>query len=297
MGAKEWAALLLLSIVWGGSFFFNKIALAQVPPFTVVLVRCGLAAVILYLLVRASGQRMPASRSVWQRFFLMAAFNSLIPFSLILWGQTQIASGLASILNATTPVWAVLLAHFTVRGERLTPNRMVGVFCGIVGITFLIGWDALQGISLNMLAQLAVLGAAFCYAASGIYGGRFLETPPLITATGQVICTALMMAPIALLLDRPWLLPVPGAQALGALLTLALVSTAFAYVLYFRLLETAGATNLTLVTFLIPVSALFLGIVFLHEQIHPRTFFGMALITAGLAAIDGRLFLRRERPA
>ncbi len=293
MGPLEWFLLIILSVLWGGSFFFSKVALAELRPFTVVLGRVGIAALALNLIVRASGHRMPGSREIWGMFLVMGLLNNLIPFSLIFWGQTQIASGLASILNATTPLWTILLAHLT-GDERLTANRLGGVAFGLVGVTVMIGPDVLGGLGLKMLAQLAVLGAAFSYALAGIYGKRFKAIPPYVTAAGQITCTTLMMIPVALFVDRPWLLPMPGIKTWGALLAIALLSTAMAYVLYFRLLSTAGATNLLLVTLFIPVSALLLGTGILGERLDPRHFIGMGLTGLGLVVIDGRLLRKIE---
>ncbi|MCU0491990.1 MAG: DMT family transporter [Chloroflexaceae bacterium] len=297
MGPLEWGLLLLLSVLWGGSFFFSKVALAELPPFSVVLARVGLAAVALHVLVLLAGQRMPTSLALWGQFAIMGLLNNMLPFSLIFWGQTQIASGLASILNATTPLWTVLLAHVLTKDERLTTNRMVGVVSGLIGVVVMIGPDTLGGLGLNVLAQLAVVGAAISYACAGIFGKRFREVPPLVTATGQITCTSLLMLPVVLLLDQPWALPAPSLVTWGALLGLALLSTALAYIIYFRLLATAGATNLLLVTFLIPVSALLLGMGLLGERLNWQDFVGMACIGLGLAAIDGRVlrWLRGER--
>jgi drug/metabolite transporter (DMT)-like permease len=288
MGALEWGLLLTLSFLWGGSFFFSKVALAELPPLTVVLARVGIAALALNLAVIVGGQRMPLDTGAWARFFAMGLLNNLIPFSLIFWGQTQITSGLASILNATTPLWTVVLAHLLTRDERLTPGRLLGVLLGLAGVVVVIGPDMLGGLGLDMLAQLAVLGAACSYACAGIYGKRFQGTPPIVTATGQVTATAIMMLPVVALVDRPWALPMPHLATWGALAGLALLSTAVAYRIYFRLLATAGATNLLLVTFLIPVSALLLGGLILGERLDLRHLLGMALIGVGLAAIDGR---------
>lgn len=294
MGLREWGLLLLLALLWGGSFFFSKVALGELPPFSVVLGRVAVAALALNLAVRLSGRRMPADRRIWGRFALMGALNNLLPFSLIFYGQTQIPSGLAAILNASTPLWGVLLAHWLTRDERLTPNRLAGALIGFLGVVILIGPELLGGLGAQSLAQLAVLGAACSYACASIFGKGFRGTPPLVAATGQVTATAGMALPIALLVDRPWALPAPGLVTWGALLGLALLSTALAYGIYFRLLARAGATNLLLVTFLIPVSALLLGTLILGERLAPGDFVGMAAIGLGLAVIDGRL-LRRAR--
>lgn len=231
---------------------------------------------------------MPTSANIWGAFFVMGMLNNLIPFSLIIWGQTQISSSLAAILIATTPVWTFLLANFLTLDERLTSNRLGGVLFGLIGVVILIGPDALNGLGINVLAQLAMVGAAISYACAGIYGKRFKGTPPMVTAAGQLVCTTLMIIPLTLLVDKPWLLPVPDMSVLGALLGLALLSTALAYIIYFRLLSTVGATNSSLVTFLIPVSAILLGTLILGEQLEIRNFVGLALIGAGLLAIDGR---------
>jgi drug/metabolite transporter (DMT)-like permease len=295
MGAGEWLLLIVLSILWGGSFFFADLALRELPPLLVVLGRVGFAALALNLVLRASGRALPRDRRTWGAFFGMGALNNLIPFSLIFWGQTEIASGLAAILNATTPLFVVVLAHFLTRDERMSAGRLGGVLLGLAGVAVMIGPDALQGLGLDVLAEIAVLGAALSYACAGIFGRRFRGLPPLVTATGQVTATTLMMLPLALTLERPWLLPLPGALTWAALLGLALVCTALAYVLYFRILATAGATNLLLVTLLIPVSALFLGMTILGERLALRDFAGMALIGLGLAAIDERPLGRLRR--
>ena len=290
MGRQDWVQLFFLSILWGGSFFFSKVALVELKPFTVVFGRVFIAAIALNIVVRATGHRLPTSLKMWVSFFVMGGLNNLLPFSLIFWGQTQISSSLASILNATTPVWAVLLAHFLTTDERLTPNRISGVIFGMIGVLFMIGFDALQGLGSDVIAQLAVVGAALSYACAGIYGKRFKETPAVVTATGQITGTTLMMIPIVIIFDKPWLLPMPGSNAWEALLGLALLSTALAYIVYFRLLSSAGATNLLLVTFLIPVSAILLGTIILGEQLDIQYFVGMGFISLGLIAIDGRLF-------
>lgn len=291
MGAVEWALLLALSVLWGSSFFFAKVAVAEVPPFTLVLGRVGLAALALLLAVRLAGERMPRDPGLWRSLLVMGALNNLIPFSLIFWGQTQIASGLASILNATTPLWTVLLAHALTPDEKLTAGRATGVVAGLIGVAVMIGPDALAGFGLHVLALLACLAAAVSYALAGIFGRRFraMGISPLVTAAGQVTATTLMLLPAVLAIDRPWRLAMPGVASAASIVALALLCTALAYVIYFRILATAGATNLLLVTFLIPVSAILLGSLVLGERLEPRQVAGMSLIGVGLAAIDGRL--------
>ncbi len=288
MGGREWLLLVVLSVLWGGSFFFSEVALVELRPFTVVLGRVGSAAIALVAFVYVTGRRMPASPRLWGAFLVMGALNNLIPFSLIVWGQVTIDSGLASILNATTPLFTVVLAHVLTRDERMTRNRLIGVLLGLGGVAVLVGPDVLGGLGTQGLAQLAVLGAAASYACAGIYGRRFKELPPAVAAAGMLCGTTVMILPVALILDQPWSLR-PSAVTWGAILGLSLLSTALAYLIYFRILAAVGATNLLLVTFLIPVSAVFLGMTLLGERPDASAFAGMALIFAGLAVVDGRL--------
>ena len=291
MELKEWGLIVILSILWGGSFFFVGVAVKEVPPLTIVLCRVALASVILLGIVYLKGDKMPASFGLWGGFIIMGALNNLIPFSLIVWGQTHIESGLASILNATTPIFSVVLAHLLTKDERLTTNRMTGVLIGWIGVAVLIGIDSLHGFGMQVAGQLAVLGAAFAYACAAIYGRRFKGLSPIVVATGMLCGSTLMMTPLALFVEQPWNLS-PGPMTLTALFGLAAISTSLAYIIYFRVLATAGATNLLLVTFLIPLSAIFLGVMFLGERLGWNAFAGMALIFSGLIAIDGRLIKR-----
>jgi len=291
MGPVEWSLLIALSVLWGGSFFFVGVAVSGLPPFTIVALRVGLAAIVLNLFVLAVGLRMPVERRVWLAFFGMGFINNLIPFSLIVWGQTHIASGLASILNATTPLFSVVVAHWLTTDERMTPGRIAGIVLGIAGVAVIIGPGALRGLGTNVLAQLAVLGASLSYAFGAVFGRRFRDMgiKPHVTATGQVSASTVMLLPLALLVDRPWTLAMPGMEVWGAVLGLAVLSTAVAYIIYFRILGSSGATNILLVTFLIPVSAVLLGVTILGETLLPRHLAGMLLIGLGLAAIDGRV--------
>ena len=290
MTPVEWSLLIALAIMWGGSFFFIGVAVEALPPFTIVMLRVGLAAITLNILLIATGSRLPISRDAWQAFLLMGLLNNLVPFALITWGQTHIASGLASILNATTPLFGIVVAHYFTTDEKMTGGRLAGVLIGLVGVVAMVGPEALQGLSSNLFAQLAVIGAAVAYAVSGVYGRRFkkLGISPMVSATGMLTASAIMMVPIAIWQDQPWLLPMPSFPVWAAVFGLAIISTVFAYLVYFHLLSTAGATNLLLVTFLVPVSAILLGALILGERLASIHFFGMALIGLGLAAIDGR---------
>ena len=289
MGAIEWLLLATLSALWGGSFFFNALVLADLPPFTVVFARVAIAAAALWLLVGLGCHGRAVSPRPWLAFLAMGALNNIIPFTLIVWGQTRIGSGLASILNATTPLFTVVFAHWLTGDEPMTRARVAGVVCGLLGVAVMIGASAIEQLGLDVIAQLAIIGAAISYALAGIFGRRFTTTPPMVTAAGQLGASALMMLPLVLVADRPWTLAAPAPQTWAAVLGLSLLSTALAYVIYFRLLARAGATNLMLVTFLIPVSALLLATTVLGEVLEARQVAGMLLIALGLAAIDGRL--------
>ncbi|MEZ5857136.1 MAG: DMT family transporter [Hyphomicrobiaceae bacterium] len=296
MGATEWMLLVMLSVLWGGSFFFSKVALQELPTLTVVLLRVGIAACALALYLKATGLAFPTSTSVWLAFAGMGVLNNLIPFSLLVWGQTSIASGLASILNAMTPVFSLVIAHFLTTDEKMTPNKLAGIGFGIAGVAVLIGHDAISGMSRSLLGMVACLGAALSYGFAGVFGRRFrtMGIAPTVGAFGQVTATTCLMLPLVLAVDAPWTLPAPSATTSAALLGLGLLSTAVAYVLFFRILAIGGATNASLVTLLIPVSAILLGSLVLGERLAPRQFLGMALIAIGLLAIDGRLLKRPE---
>ena len=294
MTGREYMLMAGLAILWGGSFFFSKVALAELPPFTLVVGRFGIAALALLLAVRLGGHRMPTSGRVWAGFFVLGALNCLVPFGLIAWGQVELTSGLASILNATTPLFTALVAHLW-GDERLTSNRIAGVLVGFAGVCVLIGPGVLGHVGAHTLAELAILGAAVSYAFAGTYGRRFRAMPPVIAVAGMMTTAALMALPVALVVDRPWTLHV-GARTWGALLGLALLSTALGFVIYFRVLATAGATNVMLVTLLMPIVALLAGSLILGEPVTGAGLAGMALIGVGLLAIDGRL-LRVRRAA
>lgn len=294
MTGREWATLLLLALIWGGAFVFIHIAVRYLPPLTYVWLRVSLAAAGLWVYLLLTGQSGRLPRTAWVPIIGMALLNNLLPFTLFGWAQTQIASGLASILNATTPIWGVIVAHFFTRDEPLNPLRLGGVVLGFGGVVLMLGPD-LFGASGTALAELACVIAALSYAVAGVWARRFraIGVSPTSVATGQLTAGAVLMAPLALLADRPWQLPAMPLEGWAALLALALLCSAFGYILYFKLIDTAGATNALLVTLLVPPSAILLGGLMLGEVLAPRDFAGLALIGAGLAAIDGRLLRRR----
>jgi len=291
MSGRDWAILLSLSVLWGGSFLFIEIAIATVPPLTFVLIRVALAAAALWLFLLARRQKLAVPQGALLAFLVLALLNNVLPFILFAWAQQSITAGLGSILNAMTPIWGVIVAHLFTRDERMTPAKVAGVLLGFGGVAVLIGADLLGEIGEQLWAQLACLVATLCYALAGVWGRRFraMGIAPTSVATGQLTAAALIMLPLVLLFEPPLQTAAPTVGAWAAMVALALVCTSLAYILYFQLLASAGATNSLLVTFLIPISAILLGALFLGEVLEPRHFAGMALIGAGLAAIDGRL--------
>lgn len=288
MNPLEWAMLLALALVWAGTFFFAAVAVAEIPPMTIAFLRVSGAALVLFLALRLMGISMPRDLSIWAAFFGMGLLNNAIPFSLIFWAQTELASGVASILNAMMPMFTVIAAHFLTQDEKMTGLRLLGVVLGFIGVAVLIGSPVGGG----LLAHLAILAAGVSYAFASIFGKRFarLGVKPMATATGQVTASAVILFPVAMLLEQPWQNPFPSGGVVLAMIGMITLSTAFAYFLYFRILSTAGATNIALVTLLIPPFAIILGVAFLEEVLTLQQFAGMLIIAAGLAAIDGRVF-------
>lgn len=290
MSGVDWLLLVTLSLLWGGSFLFGKIAVGDIAPMSVTLGRVAVAALALNLLLLAMGQRLPGDRAVWAAFLGMGMLNNAVPFTFIFWGQAKIGAGLAAILNATTPLWTVLVAHLLTEDEKLTTGKVIGVALGMAGVATLVGPSVVAGAGDDVPSMLAVVLATLSYALAGIFGRRFarMKLAPLSVAAGQVTAATVIMLPLVLAIDQPWAAIMPGTTAIAAVLGLALFSTALAYVIYFRVLATAGATNLLLVTFLIPPSALAFGIMLLDEPLLWRHVGGLALIGGGLVAIDGR---------
>src|SRR6266576_688018 len=283
--ARDWS---LLAVLWGGSFFFNGVALKELPPLTVVLLRVALAAMILLPVLRAYQIRFPVGLSGWKPFFAIAFLNNVLPFSLIVMGQTYIPSGLASILNATTPLFTVLVMA-AAGDEKLHVRRVAGVVTGLIGVIILhgqnLGFQSGEGIGI-----LLCLAAAFSYGLAALYSRRKLsDSPPLATATFQMMASSLMMAVIAAAFERPWQLPMPGLTTWLAMIGLAALSTALAYIVFFQILRRSGSTNVMLVTLLIPVTAIVLGYLVLGESVSPREIIGALVIGSALLLIDGRV--------
>ncbi len=307
MTLRDWTKLIALSLLWGGTFLLAAIAIHGwpagagngLPPLTVVALRMVVAAFALWLLMRVMGVPLPrGGAKLWLAFFGMGLMNNAIPFSLIFWGQSQmpvsVAAGLASILNATTPLFTVLVAHVLTEDEKATPRKLLGVALGFAGVAVMIGLDALSSLGIGVGGQLACLGAALTYAFAGLFGRRFkaLGVSPIQTAFGQLVMSSAIMGVVALSVHPIGTFPEPGTIPLLAVVVMGVACTALAYILFFQILASAGATNLSLVTFLIPVSAIVLGAVVLSETLKAQHVVGMLFIGAGLVAIDGRLFRR-----
>lgn len=287
--------MLALATVWGGSFFFAEIALREVPPLTIALHRVFWAVPALFFVVWRQGVKIPRTLRPWLCYLVMGALNNAIPFSLIFWGQTQIGSGLASILNGTTAVFGAVVAGLLLVDEPLTSRKVVGALFGVFGVAVIMGLDALTNFDLRNLAQLAILGAALSYAFAGVWGKRFLsDYPPIMNAFGMLVGSAVLMIPVAILSDG-----IPtfalSAEVWASLLAVAIFSTAVAYLLYFNILIRAGSANLMLVTLLIPPIAVGLSFTFLGERMGSEAWIGFGFIAVGLAITDGRLLGRLRR--
>jgi drug/metabolite transporter (DMT)-like permease len=300
MDKGDWLILLTLAVIWGGAFLFIGVAVRHVHPLTYVWLRLTIAAAAMWLFLKVRGESLGLPRSVWGSILLLALLNNALPFTLFGWGQTHIASGLASILNATTPIWGVVVAHFLTHDERMSPRKIAGVLLGFGGVATMIGPTLLANIGTDAVAQLACVTASLSYALAAVWARRFkrMGLKPMAVTTGQLTAGAFMMLPLAMVVDQPWGQPLPPLTAWGAIVALALMCTALGYVLYFRLIDSAGATNALLVTLLVPPVAILLGATFLGETLAPQDFLGLGLIALGLAAIDGRLLslLKVRRP-
>ena len=287
--------LIALSLLWGASFIFIKIAAADIPVFTLVFVRVALAALALHAVILASGRTYPGGLAIYGCYGLMGLLNNAIPFVLIVYATPRIGAGAASILNATTPIFTLIVAHLLTADEKITAGKAGGILLGFAGVVVMIGPKAFGGLSTEVLAALAMLGATLAYGFSGVVGRSFKDIDPVVSAACQLTASTLILAPLAIVVETPWHLAMPGAPAILSVLGFALLSTALAYILFFRIIARAGGTNVMLVTLLIPVSAVALGVAFLGETVTPADLGGMALISAGLMVIDGRIMRRLRR--
>lgn len=294
MSALTWGLLALLGLIWGGSFFFARIAVAEVPPLTLVFLRLSLAALALHIYIGGRFGIYPLLKSRWREFLILGILNNALPHALIFFGQTRIGAGLASILNATTPIWTVLIANYLTSDEKLTSAKIIGCLTGLLGTVVLIGPSVADSSDLPLWALLLPVIAAVSYGFAATYGKRFRGMAPPVIAAGQMTASSLVALPLSLLMDRPWALTLPSMNAIAAILAIALLSTAFGYILYFRIMAAAGATNTSLVTLLVPPSAILLGFLFLGERLEMTEIAGMALIGAGLFILDGRVYRLRR---
>ena len=298
MTAREWSLLLLLAVVWGGAFSFVAVALQGFRPVTLIVLRLLVASGVLLIVMRAMHLRAPDDRRIWRDFLFMGAIANLIPFALLATAQTRIGGGLAAILNSSMPLWTALLAHVFTADERLSGRRLAGVVVGVAGVSIMIGGDALASIGADVWPQLVCVAAAMCYGAAGVFGRRFRDygLHPVTATAGTACAAGVLGVPMALLIDRPWTQPAPDLISVAAVVGIGVFSTAAGYIVYFRILGTAGAMNASLVTFLVPVSAIVLGVSFLGETLAAQHIVGMGVIFAGLALIDGRAlrWLRRR---
>ena len=292
-----WLLIGILSILWGGAFFLIEVGLRSYPPITLVFMRLALAVPPMWIAMRLMGERLPTEPRIWGLLAIVGALNCALPFILFFWGQQYLDSGYASILNATTPLWGVITAHFLTSDEKATPARIIGVLVGMAGIVVMVGPEAMKGLSNNLLAQIACIVSTIFYSFAAIYGRRLSqsELTPMAVATGQTLVAALMMVPIVAVMDQPWAMPTPRLDSTLAGITLALLSTALAYTLYFRLIDRSGASNAQLVAFLMPILAVILGIAFLGESLTGGQIAGAGLIAVGLAILDGRLVTRFQK--
>lgn len=295
MSASDWGQLMLLGALWGGSFFFARVAVAEIPPLALVLYRVSIAALVLHLWLRLRNISFAPAIARSASFLGLALLNNIIPFSLIFSGQTEIGAGLASVLYATTPLWTVLVANLLTKDEKLSASKLTGVALGIGGAAIMIGPGLLANLGGPTWAKLAVIGAAVSYAFAAVFAKRFRDMKPIIVATGQLSASTIVMIPIVLLLYNPSEIVSTNISIWLSIGTLAIVTTAFAFILYFNLIASAGATNASLVTLLVPASAIILSTAFLGERLEPCEFLGLALIVSSLVVVDGRLLRWRQR--
>ena len=293
MNARLWAQLILLGIIWGGSFFFASVAVKEIPPLVLVLLRVGIAALALHLYLLARGPSFALAIPYALSFVGLALLNNIIPFSLMFAGQTAIGAGLASVLNATTPVWTLILAGYVFRSETPGWNKLLGVVLGVAGVAVMIGPGLAAGLGGPVWAKFALLGTALSYGFASIYAKRFSKLPPIVVAAGQLTASTAVMIPVIAVAGGFGAAFEASAASWSAVLGLALLATAFAYIIFFNLIANAGASNASLVTLIVPVSAILLGVLFLGEHLEPFEVGGMALIGLGLVAIDARLLRRR----
>lgn len=288
MGLKMFGWLTMLALLWGPSFLFVKVAVQDIPPITLVGVRVSIAAVILYAILRIQQRNLPATASTWKHFAVIGLTFNALPFVLLSWAQLHIDSALAAIVNGTTPLFTVILAHLLTSDDRLSPAKLGGVLLGFAGLVLLVAPALVAGVQATVWGSLASITAAVSYGVATVYSRQHLRgLPPLVAPTAQLTMAAFYLVPLSLLVERPYLAPLPGWLAMAALLLLTLFSTALPFVIFYRLVERTSATNLSLVTYMVPVVATILGIVVLHEQPDWNVYLSLALIVLGVMTVNG----------
>jgi drug/metabolite transporter (DMT)-like permease len=290
MRLKNFLWLLFLAALWGPSFLFIKVAVTEIPPLTLVVGRVGLAGIALFLILRAQGRNLMPWGQIWAHLAVVAVVQNALPFVLFSWGEQYIDSGLAAILNGTTPLFTLMLAHFFTTDDRLTPTKAVGTVIGFGGLLILIGPSLLAGVQATAWGLLAVTIASASYGVAIVYSRRHLRgLPSLVGPTTQLLLAALFMMPLALLFERPFELPIPAWPALGSLFALSIFGTATAFVIYYYLIERVSATYVSMVTYLVPIFGVILGILILDEQLGWNAYLGCALILLGVMIVNGLL--------
>lgn len=289
ISAAAWLMLVILGLLWGGSFFFAGVAVKHVPPFTLAFLRFALAALALHLFIAGRYGIYDVLRTRWRAFLVLGLLNNAVPHSLIFLGQTEIGAGLASILNATTPIWTVVVAHVMTDDEKLTRRKLLGALIGLAGTVVLFSPQLSLRSGAPLWAMALPLVAAISYGFAAVWSRKFRDVAPPVTAAGQLTASTLIILPVVLLHDVAGSMSIPPIGAVGAILALALLSTALAYILYFRLIAVAGAINASLVTLLVPPSAILLSVLFLGERVGSEDWLGLGLIMLGLVVLDGRL--------
>lgn len=281
---KELALLLALSTLWGASYTFIKIGVETIPPITLIALRTLIAGTVLLAIIRWRGLKLPHDRGTWARFLFQACLNSAIPFTLIAWAEQSTDAGLAAILNSTTPIFAFLITALITRHEPVTARKLFGVGAGLVGICLVIGVQALSGLGEGLMAQLAIVLATVCYAGAAIFGRNFKGLDPIMPAAGSLVCGAALLIPASLIVDEPWTLA-PSLASILALVALSVFSTALAFVIYFRLMQTLGSVGATSQAYLrVPVGVA-IGVVFLGESLNSSAWVGLVCVVAGVAAM------------
>ena len=282
--ASELTLLLVLATLWGASYTFLKIAVATIPPVTLIAGRTLIAGLLLVAIMRWRGIALPTDGANWRRFLFQACLNSVIPWTMVAWGTRALDAGVATILNSTAPIFTFFLTFAITRHEAVTSRKLVGVVAGMAGICLIVGMQALAGLGEQLAAQIVLLLAAVCYAGAAIFGRAFKDLDPMAPAAGSLLCGAAILIPLSVVVDRPWTLA-PSMNSLLALLALAVFSTAFAFVIYFRLIQTLGSIGATAQAYLRVPIGVAAGVVFLGDSLTATAWIGLACVVIGVAAM------------